>query len=44
MLSLIFSLCWLLLSQANVLPDKALAKVAFAFEMEILEDENIYYL
>jgi hypothetical protein len=31
----------LLLSWANVLPDEALALVLFAFQMEILEEENL---
>lgn len=35
------NLSWLLLSRANVLPDEALALVLFAFQMEILEEENL---
>lgn len=35
------NLSWLLLSWANVLPDEALALVLFAFQMEILEEENL---
>lgn len=35
------SLSWLLLSRANVLPDEALPLVVFAFQMEMLEEENL---